>query len=173
MPRSTYILAAVLLVGCQSSEGRKASPNKLADGVYAVQRDSLNDGDLLPIKDGEVLAVHDHRYLKQGDSQPQRYLVVHSAPEVALALASAPTSVKEGDDGLRIFLKLQPEAASALERLTQAHLGKQIAIVINGEVVTMHKVREVIKGGDVQITSCAPGAAEYLLGQLQAHAERK
>jgi hypothetical protein len=37
----------------------------------------------------------------------------------------------------------------------------------------MHKVREVIKGGDVQITCCAVGAANYLLERLQAHQEKK
>ena len=46
---------------------------------------------------------------------------------------------------------------------------RQVAIVLNGKVVTMHKVREAIRGGDVQITSSAPGAAAYLLDQLRAH----
>jgi len=57
--------------------------------------------------------------------------------------------------------------------LSHAQVGKQITIVLGGEVVTMHKVREVIEGGDVQITSCAPGAAEYLLEQLRAHYKDK
>jgi preprotein translocase subunit SecD len=74
---------------------------------------------------------------------------------------------------LRIQLKLTPNAADALERLSRAQVGKQITIVLGGEVVTMHKVREVIKGGDVQITSCTPGAAEYLLEQLRAHYKDK
>jgi preprotein translocase subunit SecD len=55
--------------------------------------------------------------------------------------------------------------------LTTDGLGKQVAIVFSGEVVTMHKIREPIKGGDVQITSCAAGAAKYLLERL--HAEYK
>jgi hypothetical protein len=37
----------------------------------------------------------------------------------------------------------------------------------------MHKIREVIKGGEVQISSCAAGAAKYLLEQLQAHQATK
>ena len=70
---------------------------------------------------------------------------------------------------MRILLKLRPQAAAALERLTRAQLGKQVAIILGGEVVTVHKVREVIRGGEVQIASCAAGAAGYLLKQLQAH----
>jgi preprotein translocase subunit SecD len=65
------------------------------------------------------------------------------------------------------MLKLQEKAANALEHLTSAHLDREIAIVLSGEVVTTHKVRNVIKGGEVQITSCAAGAADYLLTQLK------
>ena len=88
-------------------------------------------------------------------------------------LAEEPKAVKDGKEVVRILLKLQPKAAAALERLTSDRLGRQIAIVGGGEVVTMHKIREVIKGGEVQITSCAAGAANYLLEQLQAHYKSK
>jgi hypothetical protein len=74
---------------------------------------------------------------------------------------------------LRILLKLQPKAATAFERLTSERIGKQIAIVVGGEVVTMHKIRAAIKGGDVQITCCAAGSAKHVLEQLQAHQKKK
>jgi preprotein translocase subunit SecD len=177
MCRSGCLLAAwVVIGGCASALAQdKPAPSarKLPDGVYAVQRDSLKEKDVLPLKDGEVLVVHRHRYLKKDEKEPPRYLVVHSAPDVTLDLAGEPKAVKEGKEVVRILLKLQPKAAKALERLTSAHRGRQIAIVLGGEVVTMHKVREVIKGGDVQITSCAAGAANYLLKQLQARQRKK
>jgi len=138
-----------------------------------VRRDSLKEKDILPLKDGEVLVVHDHRYLKKDKNEPRRFLVVRSSPEVALDLAGKPKAVKEGEKVVRILLKLQPKAATALERLTREHLGRQLAIILSDEVVTTHKVREVIKGGDVQITSCTAGAAEFLLGQLQARHDRR
>jgi preprotein translocase subunit SecD len=151
----------------------ESSPKKLPDGVYAVQRESLREKNLLPLKAGEALTVHRGRYLKKDDEQPPRFLVVRSLPDVKLDLADAPNAVNEGGDSLRILLKLRPPAATALERLTRDRLGGQIAIVLGGEVVTMHKIREVIQGGDVQITSCAAGAAEYLLEQLRAHQKSK
>jgi preprotein translocase subunit SecD len=143
------------------------------DGLYAVLRDSLQEKDVLPLKDGEVLVVHHHRYLKKDDKEPPRFLVVRAAPDVDLDLADEPKAVKEGEEVVRIFLKLQPKAATALERLTTDRLGEQVVIVLGGEVVTMHKIREAIKGGDVQITSCAAGAAKYLLEQLHAHYKKK
>jgi len=177
MRRSACLLAAFLLVGGRtpaSVQDKTAdSAKKLPDGVYAVLRDSDKEKDVLPLKDGEVLVVNRHRYLKKDDKEPPRYLVVRSAPDVELDLDGEPKGVKEGDDVVRILLKLRPKAAKALERLTSDRVGRQITIVVGGEVVTVHKVREAIKGGEVQITSCAAGAAKYLLEQLQARQQKK
>jgi preprotein translocase subunit SecD len=173
MCRSACLVAAlILLVGYESAwtqDKTQQPPKKVPDGVYAVQRESIKQEDVLPLKEGEVLVVNRHRYLKNDGKEPPRFLVVRSAPEVTLDLANDPKAVKEGTEVVRIAVKLQPKAAAALERLTRDQLGRQIAIVLGGEVVTMHKVREIIKGGDAQITNCAPGAANYLLEQLQAH----
>jgi preprotein translocase subunit SecD len=168
MSRSACCLAALILAIAATAWAQEKTPGKkVADGVYAVRRDSLDKKDLLPVKEGEALVVHHHRYVKKGDKEPPRYLVVRSAPEVALDLLGKPRAIKDGTEVTGILLTLKPKATRALEQLTRDRLGRQIAIVIGGEVVTMHKIREVIKGGEVQITSCAPGAAKYLLEQLQ------
>ena len=140
---------------------------KVADGVYLVLRDSLKEADVLPLKDGEKLIVHRHVY--SVDKEPPRHLVVRSAPDVDLALAQAPKVEKEGDEVVSIMLKLQPKGAAAFEKLTAASRGKYVAIVLGGEIATMHVIRDEIKGGNLQITSCAAGAAKHLLEQLQTH----
>jgi len=177
MGRAACLFAVLLFIGnyapMWAHDKTPESPKKAPDGVYAVLRESLQEKDVLPLKDGEVLIVNRHRYLKRADHEPPRFLVVRAAQDVALDLAGEPKAVKDGDEVVRIFLKLQPKAATALERLTSDRLGKQVAIVLGGEVVTMHKVRGVIKGGEVQISNCAVGAANYLLEQLKAHQENK
>lgn len=177
MHRSACLVATVLLTATQACAwGQQQAPRparRLPDGVYAVLRDSLKEKDLLPLKGTEALVVNRYRFLKKADQQPPRFLVVRAAPDVELTLVGEPKAVKDGDEVVRILLKLQPKAAKALERLTTAHRGKQVAIIIGGEVVTVHKVREVIKGGEVQITSCTPGGAKYLLAQLRARQQNK
>ena len=174
---SSFVVAALVLIGSHTlawaQEKKPESGKKLTNGVYVVLRESLKEKDVLPLKDGEVLVVHNHRYLKKDAQEPPRFLVVRSAPDVDLVLAGEPKAIKEGEEVVRILLKLQPKAATALERLTSDRLGKEITIVLGGEVVTMHKIREVIKGGEVQNTSCAAGAANYLLEQLQTHQKKK
>ncbi len=175
MSRSICLLATMLFLGGHAATWSqdKVPRKKVPDGVYAVQRDGLKEKDLLPLKDGEVLVVNHHRYVKAGADESPRYVVVRSVPEVTLDLAEAPKAVKEGKEVVRILLKLKPKATLALECLTRDHLGKQVAIVLGGQVVTMHKIREVIKGGEVQITSCVPRAAGYLLEQLEGHYGKK
>jgi hypothetical protein len=182
MVRSACILAALVVAGCYAPASVQGKPptgkppatsRKLPAGVYAVLRASLNKKEVLPLKGGEVLVVHHHRYQKKGDKEPPEFLVVRSAPDVHLDLVGKPKAVKEGEEVVRIFLQLKPKAAAALERLTSDRPGKRIAIILKGEVVTTHKIREVIKGGQVQISACVAGAANYLLEQLQAHQAKK
>ena len=153
----------------------KAPPaaKTLADGVYLVLRDGSKEKDVLPIKDGETLLVDRHRYLGKSNSEPPRYLVVRSARAVELNLAEGPKTAKEDEGKLRILLKLRPKAAAALESVTREHLNRQLTIVLGGDVVTTHRIRTVIQGGDVQISSCDAGAAEYLLEQLQARHKKE
>jgi hypothetical protein len=173
MGRSLRLLTALLVVGvgvpAPAQDRNPGSSTKLPDGVYAVLREGGKESDVLPLKDGEALAVDRHRYQRAADGEPPRFLVVRPAPDVELALAGAPRAVREGEQVARILVKLRPDAAAALERLTTGQVGRQVTIVLGGEVVTVHKIREAIKGGDVQITSCAAGAADYLLERLRGH----
>lgn len=173
--RSAFLLSALLWPGMHAGAQEKGPdrPKTLPNGVYAVLRESVREKDVLPIEAGEALIVHRSLYQKKDDKEPPRFLVVRPAPDVALDLAEEPRAVKEGDEVVRILLKLRPKAAAALERLTADRLGKHIAIVLGGEVATMHRIREVIRNGEAQITSCAPGAAGYLLEQLQRRKKEK
>jgi preprotein translocase subunit SecD len=172
MNRRAYQLTTAVLL-CSSAAAwpgaeQPAPGQTVPDGVYAVLRDSDHEQDVKPLKPEERLVVNRYRYLKSDAKDPPRYLVVRTSPDVALDLASAPKADKDGDEVVRIQLKLRPVAAAALEKLTRDHIGKQVAIVLASEVVTVHKIRETIPNGDVQITSCSPGGAKYLLKRLEA-----
>jgi preprotein translocase subunit SecD len=173
MHRRDFLFAAAVACGLQSGAWTGAEPpKKIADGVYAVERDGDKQERVMPLKDGEVLLVDHHRYQK-ADKEPLRYLVVHAAPDVTLDLAGEPEADRDGDEVVAIRLKLRPNAAAALAKVTRERRGRQVAIVIGGEIVTVHKVREAITNGEVQITSCSPGGATYLLKQLQGRDKPK
>jgi preprotein translocase subunit SecD len=167
---SGCLLIALFFIGSSGpSPGQDKTPKvpkSPPDGVYAVLRASVKEKDVLPLKAAEVLVVHDYKFLKKDEKGQSLFLVVRTAPDVKLSLVGKPKVVQDGKEAVAIFLKLQPDAAKALEQLTTAHLDKEVAIIVGGEVVTTHKVREAIKGGDVQITSCTARALNYLLEKL-------
>jgi preprotein translocase subunit SecD len=167
------LVTTVVLLGSQVTEAglpqqtEPAFHKKLPTGVYVVERASFQEKAVLPLHAAEVLLVDHHRYLKNDDKEPSQFLVVHQTPEVPLDLAGEPKAEKELGEVVRVLLRLKPSAAKALERLTRERPGRQLAIVVDGEVVTVHKIRTVLTHGEVQITSCSPGGAAFLLKQLQ------
>jgi preprotein translocase subunit SecD len=65
-----------------------------------------------------------------------------------------------------LWLELTPEAGSKLEKLTREHLGGRVAFVIDGEPVTLHKIRSVITGGQFRLSRCTDTACQYIYGRL-------
>jgi preprotein translocase subunit SecD len=167
----TTLFFATICCSAWSQNTQWQPTKKLPDGVYEVLRNSLKEKNVLPLKPGEVLAVNRHRYAKHADKEPPRFLVLRSAADVRLDLAEPAKAEKQGDEVVRILLKLQPKAAKTLEKLTTTCLDRQLAIVLGGEVVTAHKVSQVIRDGQVQITGCAEGATNYLLEHIRVHQE--
>jgi hypothetical protein len=172
----------LLLLGCrpevpeakkppQAGEDEPSQP-KLADGLYGVLREGSQEKHILPAASGETVVVNDHRYDPKESRPPRQFLAVHRLPDVPLVLASAP-EVVQGDSGLmRIHLQLAREHAEAMERFTRKNKGGTTAVIINGEVVTVHKIRQVITGGRIQVTCCAEGSCDYLLKHLRDKAPK-
>src|SRR5437879_7161098 len=102
MRLSACVLAALFFIGGYApawpQDKTPESPKRLPDGVYAVLRESLKEKDVLPLKEGEVLAVHHSRYVKKNEKEPPRFLVVQCAPDLVLDLAGQPKAVKEGEE---------------------------------------------------------------------------
>ena len=68
-----------------------------------------------------------------------------------------------------VLIRLSPESASAFAELTAANIGRQIAIVVDGEAVSQPVVREPITGGLIQISSdFDAGEAEEIASRIAA-----
>src|SRR5262245_16516603 len=135
-----FVLVLACGISMASAQDRpQAAARKVPNGVYRLLRDGASEKEVAPPKDGEVVLVDRHRYAKADANEPPRYLVVHSAPDVMLYLAREPVGEKNGAE-VRITLKLRPQAAESLERVTREHPGGQLTIVLDGDVVTTHKI---------------------------------
>ena len=73
---------------------------------------------------------------------------------------------KDGQGKSILSVSLTRTNAEKAEAFTRAHLGGKIAMVVDGEIVTLHKIRSVITGGKLQITRCKDNACEILRAKL-------
>ncbi len=65
------------------------------------------------------------------------------------------------------MLNLTEEAKEQLKVFTTKHLKRLTTIVVGGEALTKHQIKNVIDGGYLQITRCTDNACELLYVQLQ------
>ena len=80
-----------------------------------------------------------------------------------LVLREAPTSQEEKASGSSHIVLAYEEAGWSSR---QWHLGGKVAMVVDGEIVTLHKIRTVITGGKLQITRCQDNACEVIKAKL-------
>jgi len=131
---------------------------KLPDGVYALLREGITPDET------EKLAEPHHVLVGHTTEGEQELVAVAMHSYLPLELARVPV-LSEGENGhFSIDLKLAPNLESALEAFTGRH--KRIAIVLDGEIVTRHKVHGPIKGGEVKISRCGDERCEVIYAKL-------
>jgi hypothetical protein len=136
-------------------------------GFYLVAA-MAPSADALPPPTREQRIVRDSsKYLRDSEATPVLYVLLSRRPDVVLTLANAPVLQQRGPNGFsELQLELTKEAAADLERMTRKHLGQRVALVVDGDVVTIHKIRSVISDGKVQLTRCTDNACQYLYTRL-------
>ncbi|GEM_PF-1659502 len=140
---------------------------KVKDGFYAVRRVSEARETLLPLAADEVIV--NYSTLFQDPGAKKEYVVITKEHFVPLTLKEMPVKAKDKTERTKFWLNisLTDDGAKKLEELTKANIGKTGTIVINGESVTRHKIREIIKDGKMVISRCADNACEYLFLELK------
>ncbi|HEY1205815.1 MAG: hypothetical protein ABSH46_12505 [Bryobacteraceae bacterium] len=155
------------LQGSAQSAGRLAAdPRSLANGVYAVLREGLTRAEAQTEKRPHVVLVYDRKYSDADKDRPPEYVALDTSFFVPLVLAGQPDAQRDDQGWTLLNITLARQHVKTLEDFTRAHLDGRIAIVIDGEIITMHKVRSVIKDGKAQITRCSDDACRTLLLKL-------
>jgi preprotein translocase subunit SecD len=158
-------LLACMLVSV--SHARAEDGEKRQAGFYLVAAEAETAA-ALPAASGEQRVVrYDYKYLRETERAQPRYLLLPKTADVQLVLAKAPELRAKGENGFpELRLELTPEAARQLEELTRKHLGRSVAFVIDGEPVTLHKIRSVITGGQFRLSRCTDTACQFIYGRL-------
>ena len=142
------IVHCLLTAGCSSKTQNQAhtvgiSP-ALADGAYSVLAENADRGGLRPEYGSEAVVEYTRSFSPNPAATRPTFLLIRKSPFVPLRLAAPARVVDDGDGRVSVQLDF-----------------------IGGAVITVHKIREPILGGGLQISCCAEGAFEFLVEQLR------
>jgi preprotein translocase subunit SecD len=93
-------------------------------------------------------------------------VAIDSCSYVPLIIEGTPQTQPDGRGKSVLLVSLKEENAKMLEDFTRSHLGGRVATVVDGEIISLNKIRAVIVGGNLQMTRCTDNACEIIRAKL-------
>lgn len=160
----------LVLLACllgSTAHARAEEGEKRQAGFYLVAAEAETSAALPAARSEQRVVRYEYKYLRETERARPLYLLLPRTADVPLVLAKSPELQEKGENGFpELRLELTPEAASKLEKLTREHLGGRVAFAIDGEPVTLHKIRSAITGGQFRLSRCTDDACRYIYGRL-------
>jgi preprotein translocase subunit SecD len=139
----------------------------LENGAYAVLGEAPTPQAAGALGVSQVVLAYDRRtYSGAAPDEPLTYVALDPKDYVPLVIEGGPELKTDGQGKSVLTVSLVRQNVNRAEAFTRAHLGSRMAMVIDGEIVTLHKVRSVISDGKMQITRCTDNACEVLRSKL-------
>jgi len=139
---------------------------RIPNGFYAVLSEGSSRDEARTDSIPNIVLLYDGKYVDSSQTASSSFVALDTASFVPLILEGSPTANKDGNGRTLLGITLSKKYIGRLEVFTKAHLGGRVAIVLDGEITTMHKIRSVISEGKIQITRCYDNACEILLSKL-------
>ena len=144
----------------------EAIDKKLGNGFYLVVREGADKKSLAPLSKTEHIILNDGHFLEKAERNPPAYIVVNTRDFIPITLSDAPKKETDDKGKPKLNLQLATSQIAPLEEFSRTNLGRTIAIVVDGQVVTCHKIKAVITGGKIQITRCSDSGCTILYSVL-------
>lgn len=151
---------------CSASEHNISSEIHLKNGFYLILHEYETMTRESKSNPGEVTIIYDYEFLDPKPDVRPETLVIHEVPEIPLQLEEKPQKMMDEKDKPLLNLQLSAEYIEPLRQFTKTNIMSKVAIVIGGKVISVHKIREEIKDGKIQITRCSSDSCEKLLIEL-------
>jgi preprotein translocase subunit SecD len=164
--RAIRFAGLLLLVAVGTAFSQKPSPARIPNGFYAVLTEASSRGEAQTDSVPTMVLLYDGKYVDSSQTVSPSYVALDTVSFVPLILEGSPTTNKDGNGRTLLGVTLSRKYIGTLEDFTKAHLGGRVAIVLDGEIITMHRIRSVISEGKIQITRCYDNACEILLSKL-------
>lgn len=139
----------------------------LQDGFYPILQASHDQYALAPRGPGERVVIHKHRFRPKQERPADRFLVVAAAPAISLRLAAPPTWAASDSPEAHFRLALSPDCADSVSQWAAEHAAEEIALLIGGEVTTVHPGSTLASPGELQIPCSLKRPCRQLQKRLQ------
>jgi preprotein translocase subunit SecD len=138
----------------------------IPDGLYLIVKidTAATQVDTLSSKE---IAIYFSKLFEDFNSNEYLRIIIDTTAYVPLELEKAPTTEQQTEAKKKLLLSLTKEASEKLKSFTENHVMNHVAIVVDGEVLTMHKIKEPITSGQLQITRCNDNACQRLYVTLK------
>ena len=169
------LVALAALAGCtysrtihsQSGAATNAISQPLPNGIYAVLKQAATPTSTPGEGSSHIVLVYDRRkYGEAPENEPLTYVTVDRNAFVPLIVEGTPNLQKDDAGKSVLRISLARDQVKELEDFTRAHLGERVATVLDGEIITLNKIRSVIVGGEVQMTRCSDDACKIVRAKL-------
>lgn len=157
---ASFVVAACARAPAIADDARMSAPEgAMPNGLYRVSA--------YPAASSDPNAVTYDRRLADPDSkEPPTRVALDRGDYVPLVLAEKPRAFAQDDGRLRLEITLAKEHVPTLAAFSRRNVGGRAAVVLGGEIVSVHKQRSVIEDGRMQITRCTDRACERILTKL-------
>ncbi|MCD6066175.1 MAG: hypothetical protein K0S33_1001 [Bacteroidetes bacterium] len=157
------LFIATAFYNCSRQQSPAENNNKLPDGFYQVNATGTDSSVFELSNTADKVVEYNSIYNEQDFTKVQ----IDTSDFVPLELEQLPLKEKDADLKSRLSITLSAEAAQQLETFTAKRLAKEVAIVLDGEAITMHRIKDTIRGGTMQISWCGENACEKLYTRLK------
>jgi len=168
-------MALVLVFAICAGKSQQAQPTNqapaalspaaqhLENGAYLILREAPTPQEARVAGNSPVLLAYDRRkYSGAPPNEPLTYVAIDPKDYVPLIIEGTPEMQSDGQGKSFLTVSLARKNVQRAEAFTRAHLGGRIAMVVGGEIVTLHKIRSVITDGKVKITRSTDNACEVI-----------
>ena len=157
-----------VLLACMLASGMFIQKNKqLKDGLYLVDK-ILYDTHAVSLNPNQAL-VPFNRDFTEVAADNSTGLIINTADFVPLTLQDEPVLLLQTETKKKLQLTFSQQAAEKLEQFTGRNVMKQAAIVVGGEALTIHKIRDKIHGNKMEITGGGDDALRRIYATLKNH----
>ena len=138
-----------------------AQKNKLKDGFYEVYQLG-NDSIVIKENTQSILVLRYNSHFKEDAPKEFNRVAIYTSEFVPLELEKQPEVLTKKGLNSKLLITLSPQASSQLKGFTEKRIMKKVAIVMAGEVLTVHNIKTVITGPGMEISRCNDMACEKL-----------